>query len=155
MKTLLKIAVGLCLVLIVQVPAIAQQVANEKVTKIILKIETEDKGIRLPEEKSLTATEISRLRLSIIKGLSSLPNVKIVTPEEKGDVLGILVVAQKLNAGRNEYIILSSVMTISLASGPDLFVSHNVFVDPNLDVAAEAVVYQLVSARLAMSLGIH
>jgi len=128
-------------------PSSAQQVESEKVIKIILKVETEDQGVRLPAEKLLTTAEISQLRRSIIKGLSSLPNVRIVTSDEKDDAIGILVVAEKLNAGR-EYIILSSVLTIAQASGPELFVSHNVFAQINLDMAAKAVVYQFVSAQL-------
>lgn len=128
----------------------AQQRNTEKQIKVIVKVETEDQGIRLPTEKPLSALETERLRSLIIGGLNKLQNIKVVSPDEKDDAIGILVVAEKL-FNNKEYIILSSTLTLSKANGQEYFITHNVLADPNLKMAAEAVVVQFVSAELYFS----
>lgn len=129
----------------------AQQGTARKEIKIILKVETEDQGTRLPTEKPLSNLETKQLRSAIIAGLNKLPYIKLVSSDEKYDAIGILVVAEKL-VNKNKYILLSSVLTIAQANGEELFVTHNIIAAPNLEMAAKAVVYQFVSAQLQLSL---
>jgi len=131
----------------------SQQENNLKILKVILKVETEDQGLRLPAEKCLTKAEIGKLRSLIIERLNKLSYIKLVSSEEKDDAIGILVVAEKLNGG-SKFIILSSVLTIAKADGTDLFITQNVFAEPNFAMAAKAVVVQLVSTQWNLS-GVH
>jgi hypothetical protein len=105
--------------------------------------------------KDLTPAELAQLRSLIIGELAKISNHRVVSADTKEDVLGLLVVAAKLQVGRETCFVLSDVVTIAKANGTDVFVTHDVVAEPDLALSAKAVVGSLVSAELRGVIGDH
>ena len=121
--------------------------------KVILKVEGE--GTLGQTAKELSSAELNQLRSLISVGLGKLSNHTLVSSDEKDDAVGLLIAAEKLQCGRETYYLVSSVVTLSKAKGTEEFVTHNVFAEPNLEVAAKAVVAQLAMIELRIGMGLR
>src|SRR5262249_50799634 len=144
-------------VLLYRTPVTAQQVRQpHKAVKVILRVEGQGPaGLWMQAGKDLSSVELNQLRSLISTEIETLKNHNLVPPEDKSDDLGLIVVAEKLQVGRESYVVLSSAVTLAKADGNDLFVTHDVIAAPNLTLAAKAVAGHLVSAELRGALGLR
>jgi len=137
-------------------PASAMQKASSKPIKVILKVESQGPGgLWMQVGKDLSPAELAQLRSLITAELGKLSNHKLVSSDDKDDALGLLVVAEKLEVGKETYVVLSSALILAKASGTDLLVTHDVIAQTNLALAAKAVVGQLTSAELRLMVGLR
>lgn len=136
-------------------PASVRQRDAPRLTKVILRVEAQGpEGLWTQLGKDLSAAELTDLRSTIAKEISRLPNHKLVSPDDKDDALGLAVVAEKLQSGRNSYVLISSALTIAKADQTDLLFTHDVIAQSSIALAAHAVVGQLVGAELRALTGI-
>jgi hypothetical protein len=135
-------------------PAYQQRPA--KPVKLILRVDAQGpEGLWMQVAKDLTPAELTQLRSLIVGELAKISNHRVVSADTKEDVLGLLVVAAKLQVGRETCFVLSNVVTIAKAKGTDVFVTHDVVAEPDLALSAKAVVGSLVSAELRGVIGYH
>ena len=127
-----------------------RQDRTSKPIKVILKVDLEGpEGLQVQDAKDLSSAELARLRSLIQAEIAKLPDHVLVPPDEKGDALGVIVVAGKYPNGPNAVILLSSVITLAKAGGTDeVFVSHDVIAATSLARAARAVAFYLTSVEL-------
>jgi hypothetical protein len=151
----------LCLALVLGVvssytPASVQQQGRPKTIKIMLKVESQGpQGLWMQAGKDLSSVELNQLRSLIIAELGKLPNHKLVSSDDKEDAMGLSVVAEKLQCGRETYVLLSSALILAKADGTDLLVTHDAVAESSLALAAKAVVGHLTSAELRGMLGLR
>lgn len=144
------------LVVLACTPAGAVQKASPKPIKVILKVESQGpEGLWMQVGKDLSSAELAQLRSLITAELGKLSNHKLVSSDDKDDALGLLVVAEKLEVGKETYVVLSSALTLAKAGGSDLLVTHDVIAQTNLALAAKAVAGQLLGAELRGILGLR
>jgi len=138
-------------------PAIAQQPRNsQKAIRVILRVEGQGPGgLWMQAGEDLSSAELTQLRSLISTEIEALQNHKLVSPDDKSDDLGLLVVAEKLQVGRASFVVLSTALTLAKADGNDLFVTHGVIAASNLMAAAKAVAGHLVSAEFRGALGLR
>jgi hypothetical protein len=133
-----------------------RQQGSTKVYKVILRVEAEGpQGLWMQAGKDLSSAELLQLRSMIAAEIGKLSNHKLVSSEDKDDDLGLVVVAEKLQSGRETYFLLSSALTIAKADGTDLFVTHDVVAAASLSLEAKAVVGCLMSVEVRGILGLR
>jgi hypothetical protein len=139
----------------VQTTIAAQPQRSGKPLKIILKVESEGpEGLQVQSAKELSSAELKQLR-SLIQGeIATLKDHRLVPPDEKGDAVGLVIVAGKYQNAGDSLILLSSVITIAKADGTDVFVSHDVIAARTLALAARAVAFYLASVEFRSLLGL-
>jgi hypothetical protein len=134
----------------------AQQQGQPKPIKVVLTVEAQGpEGLWIQAGKDLSPAELKELRSLITARLRKMSNHQLVSSDEKDNVIGLVVVAEKLQCGRETYILLSSALTIGKADGTDLFLTHDVFAQPSLTLAANAAVGQLATIELRGMLGLR
>jgi hypothetical protein len=136
--------------------AAPEQQANAKPIRVMLQVETEDPVDRLGTQlgTSLSPSEVRQL-FSAIKGELEYTSHQLVQIDDKGEALDLIVVAEKLQVGRETYFVVSSVVTFARANGgDDVFLTHDVITEPSLALAARVVVSKLLSTELRVTLGL-
>jgi hypothetical protein len=79
----------------------------------------------------------------------------LVPIDDKGGAVDLIVVAEKLQLGRETVFLLSSVLTFAQANGgDDVFMTHDVIAEASLALAARAVVSKLQGLKLRTMLGL-
>ena len=135
-------------------PVTAQQRDTPKVIKVIVRVDAQGpQGIWTQLGKDLSSAELADLRSTIVKEIGRLPNHQLVSADDKDDVLGLAVVAEKLQSGRNSYVLISSALTIAKADQTDLLFTHDVIAEATIASAAHAVVGELMSTELRALIG--
>ena len=102
--------------------------------------------------KDLAPAELRAFRSLLEQEITKLSNHKLVSADYKDDAFGIAVVVEKLQCGRDAYILTSSALTIASAQGTDLLVTHDVLALPTIAASAHAIAGQLVNIELRHTL---
>jgi hypothetical protein len=143
-------------ILPVWAPLSAQQQGRTKPIKVAFRVVTEGpEGLSFQAGTDLTLAEVNQLHSLIAAELGKLSNHRLVSTDEKDDIVGIAVVAEKVLCGQVTYILVSSALIMSKTDGADLFLTHDVIAEPSLKLAAHAVVGQLLAVELRTNLGLR
>lgn len=131
-------------------PALAHaQRGPAKTIKVILRVEAQGpQGQWTQLGRDLSTAQLDQPRSLIAKKIGGLANHRLVSPDDKDDDIGLAVVAEKLQSGRNTYVVISSALTIAKADKTDLLITHDVIAEASIPLAPHAVVGQLLGSEL-------